>query len=128
MTTYEMTGFTPLKRSELPEQLHKALEHLTKAKEKYPFLEFKEDDDFIAVVVSHKDHPEIKYAIFEKQIEKEPQTIFDEEGEKVMGYVVEYWDQDSNNDKILHKTESLPKAVRAAVYEVIMVDFKTTKF
>jgi hypothetical protein len=122
----EMTGFIP---SKMPEQLQKAFEHLTKAKEKYPFLEFKEDDEFLAIRIFHKDYPDIIYALFEKLIKKEPETILDDDNEKIMGYVVEYWDkQDSNNDKILHKTESLLQAVRSAVLEVVMIDFEMARF
>lgn len=124
----EMTGFKPFKDN--PKRLNKCIPILEKAKEKYPFLKFKINDDVVAIEVWHQDYPELRFAICTMMVEDNSKAdIFDEVIPKVKGFALEFWDEtDLDNDKILGRMINPYDAATWAIWEIITVDFENTDF
>ena len=114
-------------------QLDKCFEYLAKAKRHYPFVCYEADKDLVAIRCWHNKYPENAYAIIWGQIrtEKLNITILDEQiSEVVDGFKVEYWDDDSDNDRVLGRFRETEfyKTVLLVIRELVLVDFENKDF
>lgn len=109
-----------------------ALEYLESARVKYPYLRIEKDHDLKALHIWHADFPEVLFVISwwsGKMVDDSKLSILNENLPKKPCHTVQYWDQeDSDNDMILHRCDSVYDTVRNAVWEVLRTDFENTDF